>query len=108
MILQLGLASYCAPNDADRQRPFQSTTDVTGQYGAVAKRCTSSMTAPTTSSVDGSTMAPTKARGRFLLRDLAPSVPIFGDPVLVPDHDACHPGITRQPRAEARVHLTLL
>jgi hypothetical protein len=33
---------------------------------------------------------PTKAKGRFLLRDLAPSVPIFGDPVLVPDHNASY------------------
>jgi hypothetical protein len=43
-----------------------------------------------------------KAKGRFLLRDLALSVPIFGDPVLVPDHNACHPGIVRHPRATAR------
>jgi hypothetical protein len=49
-----------------------------------------------------------KAKGRFLLRDLAPSVPIFGDPVLVPDHNACHPGIIQHPRAEARVYLNLL
>jgi hypothetical protein len=77
-------------------------------HGAVTIRCTSSMTAPTTSSVDGSTTAPTKAKGRFLSRDLALSVPIFGDPVLVPDHNACYPGIIRHPRAEARVFLTLL
>jgi hypothetical protein len=42
----------------------------------------------------------TKAKGRFLLRDLALSVPIFRDPVLVPDHNACYPGIVWHPRAE--------
>jgi len=49
-----------------------------------------------------------KAKGRFLLRDLALSVPIFGDPVLVPDHSACHPEIAQHPRATARVHFALL
>jgi len=48
-----------------------------------------------------------KAKGRFLLRDLALSVPIFGDPVLVPDHNACHPGIVRHPRATARAFTSL-
>jgi hypothetical protein len=48
-----------------------------------------------------------KAKGRFLLRDLALSVPIFGDPVLVPDHNACHPGIVRHPRATTRAFTSL-
>jgi hypothetical protein len=55
-----------------------------------------------------STTALTKAKGRFLSRDLAPSLPTFRDPVRVPDHNACYPGIIRHPRAVARVFLTLL
>jgi hypothetical protein len=51
--------------------------------------------------------ARTKTRGRFLLRDLAPSVPIFGDPVRVPDHNSCYPGIARHPQATARVFASL-
>jgi hypothetical protein len=47
-----------------------------------------------------STTTRTKAKGRILLRDLALSVPIFRDPVLVPDHNACYPGIAWHPRAE--------
>jgi hypothetical protein len=35
--------------------------------------------------------AHTKAKGRFLSRDLALSIPIFRDPALVPDHNACYP-----------------
>jgi hypothetical protein len=49
-----------------------------------------------------STTRRTNARGRFLLRDLALSFPIFGDPVRVPDHNACYPRIARHPRATAR------
>ena len=38
-----------------------------------------------------STAIGTKAKGRFLLRDLALSVPIFGDPGRLPDHNSCIP-----------------
>jgi hypothetical protein len=43
-----------------------------------------------------------KAKGRFLLRDLALSAPIFRDLVRVPDHSAYYPRIARHPRATAR------
>jgi hypothetical protein len=49
----------------------------------------------------------TKAKGRFLSRDLALSIPTFRDPVRVPDHNACYPGIIRRPRATARVFASL-
>src|SRR5580704_12120791 len=49
----------------------------------------------------------TKAKGRFLSRDLALSVPIFGDPDRPPDHNVCYPEITQHPRAVARVSLAL-
>ena len=54
-----------------------------------------------------STRRGAKARGRFLLRDLALSFPIFRDPVRVPDHNACYPGIARHPRATARAFTSL-
>jgi hypothetical protein len=49
-----------------------------------------------------------KTRGRFLLRDLALSVPIFGDPVRLPDHNFGSPRITRHSRTHARAFLALL
>ena len=36
-----------------------------------------------------------KAKGRFPLRDLAPSVRFFEDLVRLPDHTVCHSGIAR-------------
>jgi hypothetical protein len=54
-----------------------------------------------------STRRGAKARGRFLLRDLALSFPIFRDPVRVPDHNACYPRIARHPRATARAFTSL-
>jgi hypothetical protein len=44
--------------------------------------------------------ASTKAKGRFLSRDLALSIPIFRDLALVPDRNACYPESfsTREPK----------
>ena len=44
--------------------------------------------------------ARTKAKGRFLSRDLALSIPTFRDLVRVPDHNSCYPEAfdTREPK----------
>ena len=49
-----------------------------------------------------------KKKGRFLLRDLALPVPIFGDPVRRPDHNFRFPRITRHSRTCVRALLALL
>ena len=49
-----------------------------------------------------------KKKGRFLLRDFALPVPIFGDPVRFPDHNFRFPRITQDSRTYARALLALL
>lgn len=49
-----------------------------------------------------------KMKGRFLLRDLALSIPIFGDPVRLPDHNFCFPRITQDSRTCVRALLAFL
>ena len=49
-----------------------------------------------------------KMKGRFLLRDLALSIPIFGDPVRRPNHNFGFPRITWDLRTYARMLLALL
>jgi hypothetical protein len=47
-------------------------------------------------------------KGRFLLRDLALSIPIFGDPVRLPDHNFGFLRITWDLRTCARSPVALL
>jgi hypothetical protein len=52
--------------------------------------------------------APKKMKGRFLLRELALSIPIFGDPVRLPDRNFGFPRITWNSRTYARSLLVFL